>query len=90
VSVEVVSAIDEMLKHGIIVSEQRTEILKLFLDLQEKLKSANVYQLLETIRKSIAPEFLKIGTVAYEDALVLSWAVGLSNIKRAGGFLNIW
>ena len=89
-SVEVVSAIDEMLKHGIIVSEQRTEILRLFLDLQEKLKSADAYRLLEPIRKSIPPEMLKIGSLSYEDASLLAWAVQLSNIKKAGGFFNIW
>lgn len=88
-SVEVVSAIDKMLMHGIIVSEQRTEVLRLFLDLQEKLKSADAYKLLEPIRKSIPPEMLKLGSVTYEDALMLTWAVQLSNIKRAGGFFNI-
>ena len=88
-SVEVVSAIDQMLMHGIIVSEQRTEVLRLFLDLQEKLKSADIYKLLEAIRKTIPPEILKLGSITYEDALLLTWAVQLSNVKRAGGFFNI-
>jgi len=88
-SVEVVSAIDQMLMHGIIVSEQRTEVLRLFLDLQEQLKSADIYKLLESIRKTIPPEILKLGSITYEDALLLTWAVQLSNVKRAGGFFNI-
>ena len=88
-SVEVGSAIDQMLMHGIIVSEQRTEVLRLFLDLQEKLKSADIYKLLEPIRKTIPPEILKLGSITYEDALLLTWAVQLSNVKRAGGFFNI-
>ncbi|TLY02400.1 MAG: hypothetical protein E6K92_05920 [Thaumarchaeota archaeon] len=88
-SVEVVSAIDQMLMHGIIVSEQRTEVLRLFLDLQEQLKSADIYKLLEPIRKTIPPEILKLGSITYEDALLLTWAVQLSNVKRAGGFFNI-
>ncbi|TLY09616.1 MAG: hypothetical protein E6K85_05615 [Thaumarchaeota archaeon] len=88
-SVEVVSAIDQMLMHGIIVSEQRTEVLRLFLDLQEQLKSADIYKLLEPIRKTIPPEILKLGSITYEDALLLTWAVQLSNVKKAGGFFNI-
>jgi len=88
-SVEVVSAIDQMLMHGIIVSEQRTEVLRLFLDLQEQLKSADIYKLLEPTRKTIPPEILKLGSITYEDALLLTWAVQLSNVKRAGGFFNI-
>lgn len=88
-SVPVVSAIDEMLKHGIIVGQQRSEILKLYLELQEKLKSADAYKLLEPIRNTIPPEMLKIGSLTYEEALLLTWAVQLSNIKRAGSFFNI-
>jgi hypothetical protein len=79
-----------MLKHGIIVSAQRTEILKLFLELQEKFKSVDAYKLLvEPIQKTIPPEMLKIGSLTYEEALLLTWAVQLSNIKRAGSFFNI-
>jgi hypothetical protein len=89
VSVPVVSAIDEMLKYGIIVSPQRSEILRLFLELQESLKSADAYKLLEPIRKIIPAEMLKIGSLNYEEALLLTWAVQLSNIKRAGSFFNI-
>jgi hypothetical protein len=78
-----------MLMHGIIVSEQRNEVLRLFLDLQEKLKSADVYKLLEPLRKSIPPEMLRFDNITYEDGLVLTWAVQLSNIKRSGGFFSI-
>ena len=89
VSVAVVSAIDKMLVHGIITSDQRNEVLRLFLDLQEKLKSTDAYKLLEPLRQSIPPDLLKFGDITYEDALVLTWAVQLSNIKKAGGFFNI-
>lgn len=87
-SAEIIAAVDEMVKRGMIVADQKPEILGFFLDFQQKLRTSDGYKLLEPLRQVIPPQMLKFGTLSYEDGLVLAWAYAASNMKRAGSSIK--
>lgn len=88
-SVEVATAIDQLVKQGAIAADQSADVMKIFLEFQSLLRGSDAYKMLEPIRKSIPPEMLKFGSLTYEEGLVLAWAAQASNIKRAGSFFKI-
>ena len=77
-------AVDGLVAIGMIQSDQKEEVIRLFSDWQRIFQSNAGYQLAEAWKKSIPESMLQMTPeLTYEDSLYLSCAVQESNLKKA-------
>ena len=81
--------VDEIIRTGIIGQEQKQEVIDLFSEMQKAMQSSDGYKMMEPLKKKIPETMLQMTKdITYEDAMVLTFAVQASNVKKAGRFFG--
>ena len=77
------SNLNELAKINAISADQIPEIMGMFMEMQKIWLANPGRSLLEPLKSSIPPSWLKIAGMTYEDVWLLWMAVSASNTKRA-------
>ena len=81
--------IDQMVKSGIIMDDQKREVVDLFTEMQRVMQSSDAYKIMELLKKTIPEKMLQMSNdMTYEDAMLLTLAVQAAHIKKAGRFFE--
>jgi hypothetical protein len=82
-SEDILSTMQDLVRINAISSDQIPEITVMYTEMKKNWAANPARSLLEPLKSSVPPSWLKIGGITYEDAWLLWMAVAASNAKRA-------
>lgn len=82
-SEEILSSLQELARVNAISNEQIPEITVMYTEMKKNWEANPTRSLLEPLKSSLPPSWLKIGGITYEEAWLLWMAMAASNTKRA-------